>query len=333
MVAVTWLYAGTHAARPAATGLVPGTLYYETDRTVLYYGDGSVWHYVAGSTLGTLSPDTRPVGLGASDFGYLFLAGDVLVYYFWNGASWAKIDPMFALGDTLYEDATPKPVRLPGNITAIRKFLRQLGTGTVSAAPAWDTLVIGDIPNTTTVGTPGVDTQVPTEKAVRTAITGLDPMTTLGDTMYEDATPAPARLPGNTTAIRKFLRQTGTGTISAVPTWDTIVAADVPNLVTTQNDVTGSRVLNTVYQNTGTRTMWVAVACVLARVLGIQSTAQARTDSSATPTTVVGTVTTSTGLTLDGLQNAPMTFLVLPGNYYTVVTTGTANIGSWIEWQ
>lgn len=54
------------------------------------------------------------------------------------------------------------------------------------------------------------------------------PLTTLGDTLYEDATPAPARLPGNTTAIKKFYTQTGTGAVSAAPAWDTIAASDCP---------------------------------------------------------------------------------------------------------
>ena len=54
------------------------------------------------------------------------------------------------------------------------------------------------------------------------------PLTTLGDTVYEDATLTPVRLPGNTAATRKFLRQTGTGTVSAVPAWDTIIAGDLP---------------------------------------------------------------------------------------------------------
>jgi hypothetical protein len=56
-----------------------------------------------------------------------------------------------------------------------------------------------------------------------------NPMTTLGDIIYEDGTPAAARLAGNTTATKKFLVQTGTGTISAAPLWDIIAAADIPS--------------------------------------------------------------------------------------------------------
>jgi hypothetical protein len=56
------------------------------------------------------------------------------------------------------------------------------------------------------------------------------PLTTLGDTLYENATPAPARLPGNTSATKQFLTQAGNGTVSAAPAWGTIQAGDVPQL-------------------------------------------------------------------------------------------------------
>lgn len=66
------------------------------------------------------------------------------------------------------------------------------------------------------------------ETAAASALT--NPMTTLGDTVYENSAPAISRLPGNTTATKKFLTQTGTGVASAAPAWSTIVAADVPTL-------------------------------------------------------------------------------------------------------
>jgi hypothetical protein len=66
-------------------------------------------------------------------------------------------NPMTTLGDIIYEDATPTAVRLAGNTTTTRKFLRQTGTGSVSAAPAWDTLQDGDMPaDVPLVGTLGV---------------------------------------------------------------------------------------------------------------------------------------------------------------------------------
>lgn len=58
----------------------------------------------------------------------------------------------------------------------------------------------------------------------------VTPMTTLGDIIYENSTPAAARLAGNTTSTKNFLVQTGTGSASAAPSWGTISAGDVPTL-------------------------------------------------------------------------------------------------------
>jgi len=55
---------------------------------------------------------------------------------------------------------------------------------------------------------------------------GVGTTPTLGDTVYGNATPTWAKLSGNTTTTRKFLRQTGTGTASAAPAWDTLLAGD-----------------------------------------------------------------------------------------------------------
>lgn len=54
-------------------------------------------------------------------------------------------NPMTLLGDIIQGDTAGVPIRLAGNITATRKFLRQTGTGSVSAAPAWDTIGATDV--------------------------------------------------------------------------------------------------------------------------------------------------------------------------------------------
>jgi hypothetical protein len=68
------------------------------------------------------------------------------------------------------------------------------------------------------------------------AITGTVPTTqggtgiityTTGDILYASATNTLAKLAGNTTATNKFLRQTGTGTVSAAPNWDIISPSDI----------------------------------------------------------------------------------------------------------
>lgn len=61
---------------------------------------------------------------------------------------------------------------------------------------------------------------------------------TLGDVIYASAGTTLSKLAGNTTTTRKFLRQTGDGTNSAAPAWDTITAADVPGSALTRTNDT-----------------------------------------------------------------------------------------------
>lgn len=69
-----------------------------------------------------------------------------------------------------------------------------------------------------------------------TSVTGTVPIAqggtnittyTLGDTLYASATNVLAKLAGNTTTTKKFLTQTGTGSVSAAPVWGTLSASDI----------------------------------------------------------------------------------------------------------
>lgn len=51
----------------------------------------------------------------------------------------------YALGDLLYASGVDTLTTLAGQTTTTRKFLRQVGDGSISAAPAWDTLSSADI--------------------------------------------------------------------------------------------------------------------------------------------------------------------------------------------
>ncbi|MFN7929885.1 MAG: hypothetical protein U0Y68_18455 [Blastocatellia bacterium] len=57
------------------------------------------------------------------------------------------LSPMTTLGDVIYGGVSGTRTRLAGNTSTSRRFLRQTGDGTNSAAPAWDALVAGDIPD------------------------------------------------------------------------------------------------------------------------------------------------------------------------------------------
>lgn len=51
------------------------------------------------------------------------------------------------LGDIIYSSAANTLAKLAGNSQITRKFLSQQGTGVISAAPAWNALVVADIPD------------------------------------------------------------------------------------------------------------------------------------------------------------------------------------------
>jgi len=55
-----------------------------------------------------------------------------------------------------------------------------------------------------------------------------NPMTTLGDSIYGAATGTPTRLAGNTSTVKEFMSQTGTGSASAAPVWGALASSDVP---------------------------------------------------------------------------------------------------------
>lgn len=140
-------------------------------------------------------------------------------------------NPATTLGDMLYEDATPALARLAGSTSSTRKFLRQTGTGSSSAAPAWGTITAADVPvlNQNTTGTAGALSATLViadggtgETTASTAYSALSPMTTLGDMEYEDNTPQAVRLPGNTSLQDMVLTQAGNGTISAAPAWSVL---------------------------------------------------------------------------------------------------------------
>lgn len=57
-----------------------------------------------------------------------------------------SLSPLTTKGDLLSHDGTHN-VRVAGNATTTRKILIQTGTGTESALPGWETLLVGDIPD------------------------------------------------------------------------------------------------------------------------------------------------------------------------------------------
>jgi hypothetical protein len=70
----------------------------------------------------------------------------------WNGTKIAEgfggtNQSTYTTGDILYGSAANTLSKLAGNITSTKKFLTQTGSGAASAAPGWNTIASGDIPD------------------------------------------------------------------------------------------------------------------------------------------------------------------------------------------
>jgi hypothetical protein len=104
---------------------------------------------------------------------------------------------------------------------------------------------------------------------------------------------------------------------SGTPNWVMIGS------VTTQNQVKLARALNTVYQNTTGRIMYVSIITVNNAV----GTTKVLCDNTTSPTTKVSAVSGGDG------WNRNTFFIVLPNYYYLVTMDGSGGyIDSWIEW-
>jgi hypothetical protein len=122
--------------------------------------------------------------------------------------------------------------------TALTNGKILIGSGSSLAA---EQSVTGDI-SLTNVGVTAYSGTVPLNKGgtgqttKAPAFDALQPMTTLGDTIYGGASGTGTRLAGNITTTKKFKTQTGDGVNSAAPAWGTIAATDLSGITNTQID-------------------------------------------------------------------------------------------------
>lgn len=133
----------------------------------------------------------------------------------------------------------------------------------------------------------------------------------LGDLAYGTGADTASKLAGNTTATKKFLRQTGNGSVSAAPAWDTLVSGDIPTL---NQDTTGSAASLSISGQTGLLTF-----------TGLASTNRAKTvrDAADTILELGGSYTPSGTWTNLTLVNPA---LGTPASGVVTNLTGTASI-------
>jgi hypothetical protein len=217
------------------------------------------------------------------------------------------------LGSIPYQSNTDTTTLLAPNTTTTKKFLRMTGDGTNGAAPAWDTIIAGDVPtlNQNTTGSAGKATN----------LVGGNNTTGLGSIPYQSNTDTTTLLAPNTVATRKFLTQTGTGTNGAAPVWS--------QTYTTSSGAPGSPVVGDlwykstsdifyVYVNDGTSSFWLSLNTYPSSFSNLAVT---------TALTVSGTVSSNLTPTTTNLYTLGTASLLWSNVYATTFTgalSGTA---------
>jgi hypothetical protein len=110
---------------------------------------------------------------------------------------------------------------------------------------------------------------------------------TLGDTLYASATNTLAKLAGNTTAVKKFLAQTGTGSVSAAPSWELLDPSDINTQYGAFHFDNGST-LTAQLQNNNVTSMSVASTTEFASSGNVLIGDEVITYTGKTPTTLTG---------------------------------------------
>ncbi len=115
---------------------------------------------------------------------------------------------------------------------ALPQWVSPASSGTVTSITAGTGITLTPSPITTTGS---VALTVPV-----TEILGGTNQTTyiLGDTLYASAANTLSKLAGNITAVKQYLSQTGTGAVSAAPSWATISGSDITGAALTKTDDT-----------------------------------------------------------------------------------------------
>lgn len=154
-----------------------------------------------------------------------------------------------AQGDLLYRNASGWVVLAPGTSG---QFLQTLGA---AANPAWVTsatvtpaaltkvddtnvtLTLGGTPSTALLQASSITVGWTGTLAETRGGTGSSTYT-MGDTLYSSAANTLSKLAGNTTAVKQYLSQTGTGAVSAAPAWATISGGDITGSALSKTDDT-----------------------------------------------------------------------------------------------
>lgn len=141
----------------------------------------------------------------------------------------------------------------------------------------------------------------------------------LGDTLYSPSANTLFRLPGNITSAKQYLSQTGTGAVSAAPSWATIAGADITGAALTKTDDT-----NVTLTLGGTPT----TALLRAASITVGWTGTLSASRGGTGLSSLGTgVATALGINI-GSAGAPVTFNGAIGTPSSGVGTNITNVNA-----
>jgi hypothetical protein len=105
-VPVAGIFYGTHANRINKPALADGSLYFETDRTVLYQQEASGWVYADGAMRGAWA--AMPTDLNTGDKGFIFSdTVNSLHSWQWTGSAWTWAPGDRHSGEFAQFDADP----------------------------------------------------------------------------------------------------------------------------------------------------------------------------------------------------------------------------------
>lgn len=157
---------------------------------------------------------------------------------------------------------------------------------------------------------------------------------TLGDILYSNTANGLAKLAGNTTTTRQFLRQVGNGTVSAAPVWDTLTAADIPSLSGTYQPLDADLTAIAALSTTGILARTASSTWALRTITAGTAISVSNGDGvSGNPTINNTGVTSATGTTnqvnVSGSTGA-VTFS-LPQNIHTTATPQFARVGTGVS--
>lgn len=201
----------------------------------------------------------------------------------WNVGDWAIFHDggWFKIDNT----ASATVISVNGYIGAVVLTKSDIGLGNVedTALSTWPGST-----NLVTLGTVTTGTWNGTAVGPTHGGTGLTSYA-LGDTVYASATNTLSKLAGNTTTTKKFLSQTGTGLVSAAPSWDAVAAADV-SVADAGNYFTGTTVEAALQEVGATGLLNGVLTLSTAAVQSVTSTA-----TQLTPTSTIHRINNITG--------------------------------------